>query len=125
MPDPLTQKGDYLPDDFALPDGFTLPADTTPSAPGRHSTPGDVSDCADVSILGRRPPWQRRAACRGRGCDPWFATTREAEEAARAVCEPCPVRRPCLSYALASPELVGIWAGTDERERGRMRRASA
>jgi WhiB family redox-sensing transcriptional regulator len=114
-----------LPDDFTLPDGFTLPADTSSSGPGRHSTPGDVGECADVSILGQLPSWQRRAACRGKGCDPWFATTREAEDAARAVCEPCPVRRECLAYALASPELVGIWAGTDERERRRMRRASA
>ena len=114
-----------MPDDFTLPDGFTLPADTSSSGPGRHSTPGDVGECADVSILGQRPSWQRRAACRGKGCDPWFATTREAEDAARAVCEPCPVRRECLAYALASPELVGIWAGTDERERRRMRRASA
>jgi len=116
-----------LPDDFALPDGFDLPA-TTSSAPGgsvgRH-TVADGRECADASILGRRPEWQRKAACRGKGCDPWFATTREAEEAARAVCEPCPVRRECLAYALGDRTLVGIWAGTDERERRRMRRVSA
>jgi WhiB family redox-sensing transcriptional regulator len=88
-----------------------------------HDTTPDA--CPDVSTLGQRPAWQRRAACRGKGCDPWFATTREAEDAARAVCEPCPVRRECLSYALSDPGLVGIWAGTDERERRRMRRASA
>ena len=80
---------------------------------------------SDVSLPGERPSWQRRAACRGKGTDWWFATTREADEAARAVCEPCPVRRDCLAYALGAPELVGIWAGTDERERRRMRRASA
>jgi WhiB family redox-sensing transcriptional regulator len=114
-----------LPDDFTLPDGFTLTARATSSAPVRHSTPGDVGDCPDVSVLGERPAWQRRAACRGKGCDPWFATTREAEDAARAVCEPCPVRRECLAYALGAPELVGIWAGTDEQERRRMRRVSA
>jgi WhiB family redox-sensing transcriptional regulator len=117
-----------MPEDHDLPNGFTLPADTTPSAPGgsvRRRTVADEGDCPDVSTLLRRPAWQRRAACRGKGCDPWFATTREAEDAARAVCEPCPVRRECLSYALSDPGLVGIWAGTDERERRRMRRASA
>ncbi|MGP8180589.1 MAG: WhiB family transcriptional regulator [Acidimicrobiales bacterium] len=35
------------------------------------------------------------------------------------------MRRDCLAYVLASSELVGIWAGTDERERRPMRRASA
>lgn len=114
-----------LPADFALPADFDLPADTTPSAPGRHSTPGDVGDCPDVSTLGQRPAWQRRAACRGKGCDWWFPTTREADEAARAVCEPCPVRRDCLAYALSDRTLEGIWARTDEQERRRMRRASA
>ena len=95
---PDTQKGDDLPDDYRSP---------------------------DASILGERPAWQRRAACRGKGCGWWFPTTREAEEAARAVCEPCPVRRECLAYALSDPGLVGIWAGTDERERRRMRKVSA
>jgi WhiB family redox-sensing transcriptional regulator len=82
-------------------------------------------DCPDVSILGQRPAWQRRAPCRGRGCDWWFPTSREADEAARAVCEPCPVRRECLAYAMADRELVGIWAGTDAAERRRLRRVSA
>jgi len=117
-----------LPDDFDLPDGFSLPNDATPSGPGesvgRHTVAGG-RDCPDVSTLLRRPAWQRRAACRGKGCDPWFPTTREAEDAARAVCEPCPARRECLAYALGDRTLVGIWAGTDERERRRMRRASA
>ena len=86
--------------------------------------PDDYSS-PDVSILGERPASQRRAACRGNGCDWWFPTTREAEDAARAVCEPCPVRRECLAYALGAPELSGIWAGTDAVERRRMRRVSA
>ncbi|MFZ2057431.1 MAG: WhiB family transcriptional regulator [Acidimicrobiales bacterium] len=118
-----------MPEDFTLPDGFTLPADTTSSAPRRHSPPGDVGTCPDVSILGERPSWQRKAACRGKAVRPganwWFPTSREAEDAARAVCEPCPVRRPCLEYALSDPGLQGVWAGTDERERRRMRQASA
>ncbi len=82
-------------------------------------------DAPHVSTLTQRPAWQRRATCRGKGTDSWFPTTREAEDSAGAVCEPCPVRRGCLAYALSAGELVGIWAGTDERERRRMRRASA
>jgi hypothetical protein len=51
-------------------------------------------DYATISDIAMRPAWQRRAACRGKGTDWWFPTTSEADEAARAVCEPCPVRRP-------------------------------
>jgi WhiB family redox-sensing transcriptional regulator len=79
----------------------------------------------DLPILGERPAWQRRAACRGKGTDLWFATASEALDAARSVCEACPLRHACLDYALSDPGLVGIWAVTDERERRRMRRASA
>jgi WhiB family redox-sensing transcriptional regulator len=93
--------------------------------PPRPATDHEADDFAGLSDIAMRPGWQRRAACRGTGTDLWFATDTEALEGARAICEPCPVRQVCLAYALASPELVGIWAGTDEAERRRMRRASA
>jgi WhiB family redox-sensing transcriptional regulator len=80
--------------------------------------PGEAPDVS-------RPGWEPKAACRGTGTDLWFATDTEALEGARAVCGACPVRRDCLAYALASPKLLGIWAGTDERERQQMRRPSA
>lgn len=35
---------------------------------------------------------------------------------ARAVCAACPVKRPCLGFAL-DHEAQGIWAGTTERQR--------
>ncbi len=57
---------------------------------------------------------EARNVTRDKGSDTWFPTSREAESTAKAVCVACPVRRDCLSYALASPDLVGIWAGTDE-----------
>lgn len=41
---------------------------------------------------------------------------------AKAVCAGCTVRDECLAYALAPPvEKWGIWGGTSERERRRMR----
>ncbi len=61
----------------------------------------------------------------GKRTDWWFDSGDEPLEAARAVCEPCPIRRECLAYALESPELVGSWGGTDERERRQMRMVSA
>ncbi len=72
-----------------------------------------------------RPAWQARAACRGQGADDWVTSSRResAYRAEKRVCMSCPVREPCLSYALAHPELVGCWGGTGEAERQRMRRA--
>ena len=39
----------------------------------------------------------------------------EAQQA-KAVCARCPVRQPCLDFALATGQEFGIWGGYDERE---------
>lgn len=41
---------------------------------------------------------------------------------ARKVCERCPVRMPCLEYALANGERWGLWGGLNERERRRIKK---
>jgi WhiB family redox-sensing transcriptional regulator len=45
-----------------------------------------------------------------------------SSKAARAVCSECSVRQECLLYALTNREQFGIWGGTSERERRRLRR---
>jgi WhiB family redox-sensing transcriptional regulator len=47
-------------------------------------------------------------------------STREA----RGVCSDCPIRTRCLEVALADPTLVGVWGGTSERERRKLRAAA-
>jgi WhiB family redox-sensing transcriptional regulator len=42
-------------------------------------------------------------------------------EEARALCAACPVREMCLAWAVARPELDGIWAATTPPERRRLR----
>jgi WhiB family redox-sensing transcriptional regulator len=84
-----------------------------------------ADDYANISDIAMRPTWQRRAACKGKGTDWWFPTSIEAAKAARAICRDCRVQHQCLAYAVSSPELVGIWAGTDATERRRLRRVSA
>lgn len=44
---------------------------------------------------------------------------------AKAVCGTCAVRIPCLEWALATHQSHGIWGGTAERERRRIRRRLA
>lgn len=40
---------------------------------------------------------------------------------ARQICISCSWRSQCLEYALSEPMLLGVWGGTSERERSRIR----
>ena len=76
-----------------------------------------ADECPDLSLLARRPCWQRQASCRGTDTDLWFPVS-GTSQAAKAVCEACPVRRLCLEHVVASSRVLqGIWAGTTEQER--------
>jgi WhiB family redox-sensing transcriptional regulator len=68
--------------------------------------------------------WRKRAACRGVDVEIFYPETDEdgEAEAAKAVCEVCPVRQACLEHALAHREREGIWGGATERERRRILR---
>lgn len=72
--------------------------------------------------------WRLDAACRHVDPDLFFptGTARSAAdhiEAAKAVCQSCAVRVPCLEYALSSHQDAGIWGGTSEEERRKLRKA--
>jgi WhiB family redox-sensing transcriptional regulator len=61
--------------------------------------------------------WRERAACRGAELDVFYPERGETAEPARQVCAACPVRQPCLSYALSNRITHGIWGGLTDRER--------
>ena len=69
--------------------------------------------------------WQLKAACRGPQAAVFFPPgTFERKEdklgrelRAKDICRTCPVRRPCLDYALQIREPHGIWGGLNENER--------
>jgi len=69
------------------------------------------------------PPvgWRYRAACRGADLDLFFPGRGESAEPARRVCAACPVREPCLDYALRHGITHGIWGGLAERDRRALR----
>ena len=71
-------------------------------------------------LLGR-PAWQARAACRGEGVEQFFPPEGTSLMRARRICNSCLVSDQCLQYALERPSLKGIWAGTSERRRRRLR----
>jgi WhiB family transcriptional regulator, redox-sensing transcriptional regulator len=71
-----------------------------------------------------RPAWMDFALCRGMDPDLWFPTKGDVAtgEAAKAICAQCPARMPCMEFAVATRETFGIWGGTSERQRQRIRK---
>jgi WhiB family transcriptional regulator, redox-sensing transcriptional regulator len=73
--------------------------------------------------------WQAEAVCAELPEDEadalFFPRRGESTKAARALCSGCPVRADCLEYAIANREQFGIWGGTSERERRKLRRTTA
>ncbi|MEU0570113.1 WhiB family transcriptional regulator [Nonomuraea sp. NPDC005983] len=66
--------------------------------------------------------WSRRAACLGMDPELFFPISLEGPgrsqvERAKAICGGCPVRQPCLDYALRTRQFDGIWGGTDPDQR--------
>lgn len=69
--------------------------------------------------------WRTRAACRGANPDLFFPGRSDHDGIRRAklICAGCDVRAECLADALPDAHLVGVFGGTSERERSRMRGA--
>lgn len=66
--------------------------------------------------------WQAHARCTEADPEIFFPERGGSSKAARAVCRDCSVRMECLEYALNNKEQFGIWGGTSERERRRLRK---
>ena len=51
----------------------------------------------------------------------FFPGRGESAEPARQICAQCPVRQPCLDFALSHGITHGIWGGLTERDRRALR----
>lgn len=69
--------------------------------------------------------WQANARCSEVDPEIFFPERGGSSKAARAVCNKCDVRNQCLEYALNNKEQFGIWGGTSERERRKLRKDRA
>ena len=67
--------------------------------------------------------WMDDALCREIDAELFFPEYTTPTEAKKA-CALCRVQTECLTYALERP-VMGVWGGTTERERQRMRRRAA
>ena len=68
--------------------------------------------------------WLSVAACRDVSTELFFPASYEEAIPARAICDRCAARSACLDYAMAHPELTGVWGGTSDQERNLLRRAA-
>ena len=77
--------------------------------------------------------WQVKAACRGPHAGVFFPPSHferkdeklDRETRAKGICAMCPVREPCLDYAVSIREPHGIWGGLNEVERRQLLDATA
>ena len=98
---------------------MALPPATTIKA--RPLWASDRSQADAITTPMRPPTWHVEAACRQRPDLDFFAEGRTAVTVAKIACTGCPVRLTCLEWALSHHEW-GVWGGTTERERRRLRK---
>ncbi len=77
--------------------------------------------------------WQEDAACREHdnilffgGDDGESELERQTREShAKSICHTCPVKEPCLEFAMDTNQKYGIWGGHTDKERGSLKRRRA
>jgi WhiB family redox-sensing transcriptional regulator len=85
------------------------------ASPPCHRTPAQPAPALALA------DWRYQAACRGADLQVFFPGRGEPAGPARQICAECPVRQPCLDYALRHAITHGIWGGLTERDRRPLR----
>ena len=67
--------------------------------------------------------WMVQGRCRDLPPEIFFPSDGVGVEVARRYCAECPVKAPCLEYALENHIEHGVWGGASERERRRIARS--
>lgn len=70
-----------------------------------------------------RERWMDDAACAQIGTEFFFPENGGSTREAKAICAACPVKAQCLAFGMNTDQ--GIWGGTTERVRQRMRKDAA
>jgi WhiB family transcriptional regulator, redox-sensing transcriptional regulator len=79
-----------------------------------------------MTAIDNRAEWWSDAACLPADPELFFPVSslgpalRQVAQA-KAICARCPIQQACLGYALDAGPVQGIWGGTTEAERRRLR----
>jgi WhiB family redox-sensing transcriptional regulator len=91
---------------------------------------GDALDRLELArallpLLQPDPEWKQLGLCNQVDPDLWFPDRGASAREPQRICGDCPVRAECLEYALETDQRFGIWGGTSEQERRRIKRDTA
>ncbi len=64
--------------------------------------------------------WMLAGNCQDYTPATFFPSDGVGVDVARAICQDCPVKEPCLEHALVERIEHGVWGGCSERERRRI-----
>jgi WhiB family redox-sensing transcriptional regulator len=82
-----------------------------------------------MAAMNEPDDWRPRGACVSADPELFFPISSVAgqrqEAEAKAFCALCQVRPQCLTFALATSQCYGVWGGTTEDERRRLRLQAA
>ncbi len=78
-----------------------------------------------ADLLGDAPTWQEQALCSQTDPEAFFPEKGGTTADAKRICAGCDVSAECLEYALDHDEKFGVWGGTSERERRKLKRRNA
>lgn len=76
-----------------------------------------------MPLLSEDESWMRDGACwdSPEQVSLWFPGTGQSPVHAQRICHTCPVEQTCLMYAIENGIDHGVWGGTSERQRRRLR----
>ncbi len=67
--------------------------------------------------------WRSRGKCRGTETAVMYPINSAADiKTAKSICKNCPVEEICFDYVMQNPREYGVWAGTTEGERRKIRK---
>jgi WhiB family redox-sensing transcriptional regulator len=95
-----------------------------------HRQPGHRQSGHTQSGHTRGDDWRGSGACLSADPDLFFPISATGSSSAqitraKAVCAGCAVRAECIRFALAHPDVQGIWGGTTDDERRKLSRSAA
>lgn len=84
-----------------------------------------TEEAVSLILGGELPAWLTWAACKGKDPAVFFPEVGQSVVPAVAICETCPVQNQCLDWALRNHEVYGVWGGTSQRQRARIKKRVA